>query len=144
LNQLAKIVDNNYAQIYSPNYAKLCAGTYKENIMWNELKIAEKNLSETLAIVRALLEANDPLRAPAPPATNRNPAYFKNGGQGKHLSELGIQKIYQLFDAGETTENVAFIMGISIKGAQLRKTEWNGRRMVRERRDQDAKENEKK
>jgi hypothetical protein len=86
-----------------------------------------------------LLEANDPLRAPARPATNRNPAFFKNAGKGKHLSELGIQKIYQLFDAGETTENVAFIMGISIKGAQLRKTEWIGRCMARDGRERDEK-----
>jgi len=53
-------------------------------------------------------------------------------GQGNHLSELGIQKFYQLFDGGETNENVVKIMGISIKGAQLRRKEWTGRTMVRD------------
>lgn len=84
--------------------------------MWTDLKKAEQHLLEALAIVHALMKINDPL-APTPKIeSQRNRAWFKRNNI--HLSDVGIEKIFQLFDAGHSCENAAKIMGISLKGAE--------------------------
>lgn len=84
--------------------------------MWTDLKKAEQHLLEALAIVHSLMKVNDPL-APTPKIEpQRNRAWFKSNNI--HLSDVGIEKIFQLFDAGYSSENAAKVMGISLKGAE--------------------------
>lgn len=84
--------------------------------MWNDLKEAEQHLLKALDIVNSLMKVNDPL-APTPKIDSlRNRAWFKSNNI--HLSAVGVEKIFQLFDTGHSCEDAAKIMGISLKGAE--------------------------
>lgn len=87
--------------------------------MWHDLKKVKQQLVEALAIVHTLMEANDPL-APTPKIeVQRNRAWFAR--DDIHLSDVGIEKIHQLFDAGHSSEDAAKIMGIALKSAERRR-----------------------
>lgn len=81
------------------------------------LQDLHRHLTAAAAIVEKLLE-----RSPdAPAISTRNPAHFRNSG---HLSDAGIEAVYQLFDEGRSIEQAAQEMGISIRGAALRRQAW--------------------
>lgn len=81
------------------------------------LQDLHRHLTAAAAIVEKLLE-----RAPDAPAIGtRNPAHFEKSG---HLSPAGIEAIYQLFDEGRSIERAAQEMGITPRGAAMRRKAW--------------------
>ncbi|WP_214646867.1 hypothetical protein [Ruegeria lacuscaerulensis] len=59
-----------------------------------------------------------------PKSSGRNSAHFVNIEKSNHLSEEGIQAVYALFEKGHSCEEVAQIIGISVRGAQNRYKIW--------------------
>lgn len=82
-----------------------------------ELHDLHRHLMAAAAIVEKLLD-----RSPdAPLASPRNPAHFRETG---HLSDIGIEAIYKLFDEGRSIEQAAQEMGISVRGTASRRQAW--------------------
>ncbi|WP_068317815.1 hypothetical protein [Polycladidibacter hongkongensis] len=57
-------------------------------------------------------------------SSGRNPAHFVDIERSNHLSEAGIQTVYTLFERGHSCEEVAQVIGISVRGAQNRYNIW--------------------
>lgn len=90
----------------------------------NEIQQALHRLQEELSQVQAKLALLQEAEEGPPPAEGqpqRDPRWFRPSG---HLSEIGIQHAYKLFEAKFTVEQVASAMGISIRGAAGRRASW--------------------
>jgi hypothetical protein len=99
-------------------FAYVCLSLHvaKEFKMFNQREVTElrRHLEQALAI----LNAQSGNKSASGERSKRNPDYFRPTG---HLSDAGIEAIYELFDNGATIEEVADTMGISVRGAAGRR-----------------------